>query len=160
MKRILVIGYGHPNRADDAAGYRVALAYQQAIPPADVHVIAQEMLKPQVIEEMAQADAVIFIDSSAAAGEPGAIAQQQVVPDADANANGVFAQPLTPARALEACRFVYRRTPPTHLLSVRGENYGFGTRLSPAVEAAVPELLARLAQIVAAALSGSETAAQ
>ena len=157
MKHILVIGYGHPNRADDAAGYRVALAYQQSNPPADVRVVAQEMLKPQVVEEMALSDAVIFIDSSAAAGSPGAIAQQEVAPDA--NANGVFAQPLTPARALEACRVVYSRTPPTHLLSVRGENYGFGARLSPAVEAAVPALLARLAEMVAAALTGPETAA-
>ncbi len=150
MKRILVIGRGNSHRSDDGVGYRVALEYQQAHPPADdVQVIAQELLKPQVVELMAASDVVIFIDSGNSLGEPGTIAQQEVVPDE--NTNGVFAQPLTPARALQACRVVYRRVPQTLHLAVRGENYGFGARLSPSVEAVVPELLRRLDAMVSAA---------
>lgn len=157
MSRILVIGYGNTHRSDDGAGYRAALDYLNATPAGAVQVIAQELLKPQVVEEMSTADLVIFLDSSNCQGEPGAVAEQEVI--ADRRADGLFAPPLTPARALQACRVVYRRSPRTVLISVRGDNFGFGARLSPAVEAALPEMLTRLKAIVSAALQGNCTPA-
>ena len=154
MSRILVIGYGNAHRSDDGAGYRAALDYLNANPAnGQVRVIAQELLKPQLVEAMAESDLVIFLDASNRQGEAGALAQQEVA--ADEQADGVFAQPLTPARALQACRVVYRRSPQTLLISVKGENYGFGAQLSPAVEAALPEMLERLNAIVTAAAQGN-----
>jgi hydrogenase maturation protease len=150
MKHILVIGYGNAHRTDDAAGYRAALDYRDAHPDGPARVLASELLKPPAVEAMAQADLVIFLDASNPQGEPGAVAVEKLVPDE--SANGVFAPPLTPARALAACRVVYQRTPPTWRISVRGENYGFGARLSAPVAAALPEMLARLDALVTAAL--------
>lgn len=152
MKRILVVGYGNPHRADDGVGYRAALEYlARNSDRGNIHVIAEETLKPDVVAEMAEANLVVFLDGSNTHGEPGSIWRQEVLPDE--TVDGVLAHPLTPAIALKACRVIYHRAPETVLLCVKGENYGFGSRVSPVVEKALPELMRRLDEIVLAAVN-------
>jgi hydrogenase maturation protease len=151
MKRILVIGYGNPYRADDGVGYRAAMEYfARNSDRGNVHVIAAETLKPDVVEAMAEANLVVFVDGNNCHGEPGCIWQQEVLPDD--KVDGVFAHPLTPAIALQACKVIYRRRPDAVQLCLKGENYGFGSRVSPVVEAALPKLMTRLDDIILPAL--------
>ena len=152
MKRILVVGYGNPHRADDGIGYRAALEYlARNSDRGNVQVIAAETLKPDIVAEMSQANLVVFIDGSNCHGEPGSIWRQEIF--SDETVDGVLAHPLTPPIALKACHVIYHRAPEAILLCVKGENYGFGSRVSPVVEATLPALMQRLDEIVLSAVN-------
>lgn len=158
MKRILVIGYGNPYRADDGVGYRAALDYLALNKDrGNVRIIATERLKPELVEEVSEANLVVFIDGSSCHGEPGCVWQQDLLPDS--KVDGVFAHELTPRVLLQACKVIYRRCPEAVLLSVKGENYGFGSHVTPVVEAALPKLFERLDQTVVPALEREAYAA-
>ena len=146
MKRMLVVGYGNPYRADDGAGYWAAVEYQSHSQDSDVQVIAVETLTPAIVEQMADAECVVFLEGSGN-GRPGSIVQQGVFPDE--TVAGVYASNcLTPAVAVQACKLIYQRSPKVVLFSVKGANLGFGYGVSPVVKATFLELMQRLDAIL------------
>ena len=64
----LVIGYGNTLRSDDGAGQRVAEKIGQWELPG-VGALAVHQLTPELAENIAQADAVIFVDAVATNSE-------------------------------------------------------------------------------------------
>lgn len=158
---ILIVGYGNPLREDDGVGWRVveeierlkdegsgqngsvqsSIFYHQSIAAVACH-----QLMPELAETISRAEQVIFVD--AAEGDPpGAIRVQTVA--AKAAQPGAFTHHVDPAGLLAYAEMVYGRSPATvHLITINAYRMGYAETLSPIIEAALPNLLAEIEQLI------------
>jgi len=125
----LIIGYGSPLRGDDAFGYRAA----ERIPGA----IAVHQLTPELMDPIARARHVIFLDASAE-GAPGEIRRRELAPAAPGAA---FTHHATPEGLLAGALTLYGHAPPAEILTVCGANFSLSTDLSPAVAVALESVV-------------------
>ena len=110
----------------------------------DVRVIGSHQLAPEMAEDIAASEFVLFLD--AAAGEP---AGQIKTATVDPRPGPVsFAHHLDPALLLAATTELYGSAPPARLLTMVGGAFEFGERLSPVVTQRLPELFNRAHGIV------------
>ena len=141
--RVLVIGFGNPLRGDDGLGSRAAAEIAARWP--DVSVLTPQQLTLELAEPISRARLVLLID--AAAGDaPGGIACRAVT--FDPAAAGTLHHHVAPAALLSAVHALYGQAPPVILLTVSGQAFDFGQGLSPAVETALPDLIARVAGLI------------
>ncbi len=145
MERILVIGFGNCHRGDDGAGFQAAEKLQALVHESAVTVEAVTELKPEMAETISRADLVIFLDACSE-GAPGTVHVSELVPREVEG--GLFSHALTPQRLLTASKVIYGQCPEAMLITVAGENFGFCTRLSPVVEAALPAIFERVNDIL------------
>ncbi len=146
MTHVLLIGYGNPLREDDGIGWRLVEELVNGQWPMGNHqsslvnpqFMAVHQLLPELAEPISQADLVIFVDA-AVAGEPGEIRRMDLSPVAERP--GAFSHQVGPAGLLESARVLYGRYPPATLFTVTVAQMGYGEQLSPAVAAALPQLL-------------------
>jgi hydrogenase maturation protease len=136
VTRVLIIGYGNPLRGDDGLGWRAA--EQLALEWAEAETLTCQQLTPELAEPISRAARVVFIDA-AAQGAPGAVHEQPLRPDAAAPA--AFTHHINPGTLLALSEKLYGHLPEAALFSVAGASFDFGQALSPAVEAALPELV-------------------
>jgi hydrogenase maturation protease len=125
---MLIIGYGNPLRGDDGFGYRAA----ERIPGA----LAVHQLTPELMEPIARADRVIFLDASAE-GAPGEVRRRRVHPSSDPRA---FTHHFTPESLLAGALALYGHAPDAVLITVTGADFSLSESLSPAVQAALDAL--------------------
>jgi hydrogenase maturation protease len=140
----LVIGYGSQLHVDDRFGPAVAEAVQATADPTLVDVIVATQLTPELIEPISRAGGVIFVDA-AIGGTPGRVEctslGQTVAPAANSTA---LSHHCTPEMLLEGANALYGHAPPGWLYVAGGENFELGETLSPCVEQAVRETVARI----------------
>ena len=129
---MLVIGYGNPLRGDDGFGYRAA----ERIPGA----IAVHQLAPELMDPIARADRVVFLDA-AAEGAPGEVRRRRVEPSVD---GGAFTHHSTPEGLLAGAKVLYGRAPDAVLITVCGANFDLSQALSSEVESALEQIVAEL----------------
>jgi hydrogenase maturation protease len=127
---MLIIGYGNPLRGDDAFGYRAA----ERIPGA----IAVHQLTPELMDPIARADRVLFLDA-AAEGAPGEIRRRQVLPAAEGGAS--LTHHRTPESLLAGAQALYGRAPEAEILTVTAATFDLSDTLSPEVAKALEEVL-------------------
>lgn len=137
---MLIIGYGNSLRGDDGLGEYISRRLRDMLTRPDVEILSQYQLTPELVEPISRADRVIFIDARTGA-VPGAIECARVEPVPDA---GPLMHHVSPAGLLAASWGLYGRHPEAVLFSVAGDCFDYGEGLSPAVQAAVPALLARI----------------
>jgi len=152
----LVIGYGNPLRGDDGLGWIVAQRLKEAVREdhalADVVVLVEHQLTPELAEQIGRARRVVFVDAREG-DRPGRVACHAVAPsEADTVA---FSHDVNPPALLALARLLYGRSPGAVAVSVDGGDFGYGTALSDAVRAAVPKTV----QQVLAILDGDGLAA-
>lgn len=144
----LVIGIGNPLRGDDGVGALLAeqaAVFTAADPAGPVAVRSVQQLTPELAEELAQLDAVLFIDAWLA--PLGAVPQlQPLSPVGAAPGTSAGSHRLEPAALLAVSQALYGRAPAAHRLLVPGHAFEHGTALSPAVQAALPQARALLRQ--------------
>jgi hydrogenase maturation protease len=126
---MLIIGYGNPLRGDDAFGYRAA----ERIPGA----IAVHQLTPELMDPIARADRVLFLDATTE-GAPGEIRRRQVLPAAGASN---FTHHATPESLLAGAQSLYGRAPEATLITVTAATFTLGAPLSAEVAQALEEVL-------------------
>ena len=136
----LVVALGSSLRGDDgAAGAAVA-----GLDLEGLTVKVVEAILPELALEVAEARVVVFVD--ARAGEPaGEVRSVRLEPAAFAS--GLF-HALSPAAVLALGQALGGRVPEAFLATVNGSEFGFGERLSPAVERALPDLRRRVLDLV------------
>lgn len=128
----LVIGIGNPLRGDDGIG---ALLADQ------VGGRSVQQLTPELAAELAELEAVLFIDAWLAPA--GAAARlTQISPAVGA----VGSHRLEPAQLLAISQALYGRAPQAHLLRVPAYGFDHGTALSAELQAALPAARALLHQ--------------
>ncbi len=160
--RSLVIGYGNPSRRDDAVGQRVvnALRARWGQPPLGLaddgwdelggerDTLFVQQLVPELAEVLSAYDLAVFVDVALS----GAGVQVQAV-EPGAHLSSV-SHHMGPSMLLALAERLYGRRPRTYLVSVRGHDFGFGEQLSPEVEAALPAVVERVAELAEERRSG------
>jgi len=147
MSRVLIIGYGNPLRCDDGLGWRAAEALSRTSP--DVEVITSYQLTPEFAEPVSQADMVVFIDA-AQDGDAGSLRCRPVSGGDDMR----FSHQLSSGALLAMAEHLYHRSPRAFEVSVCGGSFAHGETFSPAVQRALPELIALVEKLTARALDG------
>ena len=123
---MLIIGFGNPLRGDDAMG---------PIAAERLGGLAVHQLTPEMAEEIASADAVLFLDADAtlAAGE---VVLTPLLPgDAE------MTHHASPAGLLQLARRVYGGSPKAWVIGMGGADFGLREGLTPAAERAVARAL-------------------
>ena len=134
--RRLVIGIGNPLRGDDGVGGLLA---------EQVGGRSVQQLTPELAAELAELEAVLFIDAwlAPAGAGPELIA---IAPSNGATGSSAESHRLEPAQLLAISQALYGRAPAVHLLRVPATAFGHGTVLSPELQAALPAARALLGQ--------------
>ncbi len=152
---ILFIGYGNPLREDDGVGWAAAemlfhTDHRSRFTAHDSRLTVEttHQLLPELADSISQADLVIFVDA-AVDGEPGEIRCQVVRPFPQPP--GAFSHHVSPAGLLQMAQELYGRCPPAYLFTVTAASMGFDEGLSPAVTAALPELLWQIEEVMGGA---------
>jgi hydrogenase maturation protease len=147
----LVIGIGNPLRGDDGVGALLAeqaAMFSAAEPDGPVAVRSVQQLTPELAEELAQLDAVLFIDAWPAPA--GGVAQlRPLSPAGPGGTSPAGSHRLEPAALLAVSQALYGRAPAAHLLLVPAHAFAHGTALSVALQSALPRARALLQQWLA-----------
>ena len=139
MPHTLIVGYGNSLRGDDGAGYIAAELLRGRLHDPDVEILSQQQLLPELMEPMARAAHVVFIDA-AVSGRAGKFNK---IPLRPAPACSHHA---TPESLLAGVQRLYGHTPEATLYTIPGRNFELGQELTSSVRRAVNELVDRLEQ--------------
>lgn len=148
----LFIGYGNPDRQDDGVAWHVLAGITSQLgmkpstswedplpstPEADFAFYLQ--LTPELAEDLTTYDRVCFIDA-----HTGKIPENVQMVDVDPEYQiSPFTHHLTPEMLLSMGQELYQKTPEAILVSVRGYEFGFETKLSPFTSSLVNEAVER-----------------
>ncbi len=141
MANILIIGYGNPLRMDDGLGQVAALRIEGLVRDPGVRVLVRHQMGVELAGELRDADLTIFIDAHAG-DEAGTLKEEEVVP-IDAF-SGSLSHHLGPDVLLGCVQALYQRRPQAFVYSIAAESFDHGEGLSPAVEAALPQLIDKI----------------
>jgi hydrogenase maturation protease len=132
-------------------GWRAAECVADILSDCDAEVHTLHQLTPELALPISRADRVIFIDAGRE-GEPGQLSCRQVV----AQLKPVrFSHELSPDGLLAMAKHMFGETCPAFLVSVCGESFSLGERLSPLVAAQMPRVVSLVAQLVRSGLSSA-----
>ena len=142
-KETLVIAYGNPLRSDDGVAWQAAEQLRREL-PVSAQIVCVHQLTPELAEAASRAETVVFLDA-ARNGDPGTVRCDAVLPGPS---DIRFSHHLTPAEVMTLCRDLYSAKPRAFLVSVNGQNFAHGEKLSSAVIKAIPEIVAKVSGVV------------
>jgi hydrogenase maturation protease len=140
---ILVIGYGNPLRQDDGVGQRVAQTVARWQVP-NVHAIALHQLTPDLAEQMAEADLVIFVDAEVRSHG----SDVQLHPIALAETGTLINHTCDPSTLLAITQALYQTHPRAWSVLIPGTAFEFGHPLSPMAENGIETALEIIDQLI------------
>jgi hydrogenase maturation protease len=143
--RTLIVGYGNPLRSDDGFGWHAGRLLAQALAGQDAEVITCHQLTPELAEPLSQSSRAVFIDADAQ-GTPGEIHRRSVCPQIPASS--AFTHSCTPSGLLASAERLYGHRPQAVIVTVSAQSFAFGDALSPAVSAALPEVVEQVCREV------------
>jgi hydrogenase maturation protease len=123
-RRILILGYGNPGRQDDGLGPAIVDAIERLELPA-VAVEADYQLVIEHAADLAEADAVVFVDAAAAGPEPFEVKRLE-----PSLAIEFTTHTIGPESVLAICEDTYGCRPEAVLVAVRGYSFEFAEGLT------------------------------
>jgi hydrogenase maturation protease len=149
--RCLILACGNTLRGDDGVGPWLAeWAEIQFRTESQICVIARQQWTPELAEEIARAQSVLFIDCSVDSA-PGSINLTPVEPTTALQ--GIATHHQGAAELLALTRDLYSTQPPTaKLLTIGAGSTELGEQFSEAVTAALPEACRMIEETVLLAL--------
>jgi hydrogenase maturation protease len=145
MARVLIIAYGNPLRSDDGVAWRAAEQLQHKFPSHEVDIRTMHQLTPELAEYVAHHKCVIFIDAAAESSAPGHVEVNELC---SADSHSALGHALTPTVILSLAEKLYHSSPRAFSVTVSGQNFGHGESLSSPVQAAIPDLISCIEQLV------------
>lgn len=150
MKKLLLLGYGNPDREDDGVAWHILRAltiklgfvppesYEDEFPESEqIDFNFQLQLTPEMAEDVAAYPYVCFIDA-----HTGNIPEPVRLIDVESEfQNSPFTHHLTPQSLLSMCETIYGRKPDSALVSVIGHRFLFSRELSEETAALVPQAI-------------------
>ena len=145
--RWLILACGNPLRGDDGAGPWLAVwAFDRFGGEPGVRVIVRQQWGPELAEEIARSQNVLFVDSSIKTS-PGRVDLVAVEPAA--NAGRPTTHHLDAAKLLALSRDLYGSLPGhAALLTVGIQSVALGEELSELVRGAIPEACRRIEEVL------------
>jgi hydrogenase maturation protease len=158
MGRTLVIGYGNPYRRDDGVAFHLINALRKSLGQKSlaleedgqddwggpVDTLMQHQLLPELAPALADYERVVFVDAHVESC-PDPVRVVTVVEHYRFHA---VTHHVSPAMLLSLCHTSTGKVPTAWLLSVRGDDFDFGTELSTTCAARLPEGLHRLQELL------------
>jgi hydrogenase maturation protease len=153
--RCLILACGNTLRRDDGIGLWLAeWAEKRFAEQADLRVIADHQWTPELADDVAHAESVLFIDCSIEA-HPGSVRLRPVEPAAGSRILGTHHQ--NAAELLALGRELYSSLPvKSFLLTIGASSIELGEGFSEPMEAALPEACRLLEETVLEMLDGPE----
>ncbi|MEO8369714.1 MAG: hydrogenase maturation protease [Candidatus Solibacter sp.] len=142
MSHTLVIGYGNPLRGDDGAGYMAAELLRARLQNPAVEIVSEQQLLPEMMQGIAEAKLVIFIDASVS----GRTGKFNRIPLRPAPTCGRFTHHASPEALLAGAQALYGHTPEAVHYLIPGRFFEAGQEMTPSVRRAVNDLVETLAQ--------------
>lgn len=148
MAHPLVIGFGNPLCGDDGVGWRVADAVSESSSDA-VTALTVHQLTPEMAETISRAEMVVFVDA-AIAGELGEVNSFALEKDPGCQPalQSIGSHLTTPDALLTMADELFGRRPPAYMVTIAGQSFELSESLSPVVEAAVPEAVALILELM------------
>lgn len=148
MKKLLLIGYGNPDREDDGVAWHILRALTEKLGLASPGSYEDEFpehpriefafylqLTPEMAEDVSAYEHVCFIDA-----HTGSIPEPVRLIDVESEFQASpFTHHLTPQSLLSMCETIYRKKPDAALLSVLGHRFLFTRQLSEETATLVPQ---------------------
>jgi hydrogenase maturation protease len=123
-----IIGYGNPHRRDDGIGpYVVEQLSRDLGRETGIALRSLHQLDPVLAEELQGAEVVILVDATVKPLERGLL-WTRVQPEQQVSPYGMHH--LKPSMLAGLLESLYQRSPTTWLVSVEGNDFGFGEGLS------------------------------
>jgi len=145
VPKVLIIGFGNPLRGDDGVGSRIACLLDEYYhDDPDVRVIGAHQLTPEMSEDIAGSEFVLFLDA-AVGKHPGEVQRSRVLPRQEPLS---FTHSLDSASLLSAASELYGSAPPAELLTIVGASFEMGEELSEVVRGRLAGLLEKTRSIV------------
>ena len=148
MKKLLILGYGNPDRQDDGVAWHVlrAITYRLGYPApvsyvdefpecAQIGFEFHLQLTPEMAEDIHAYEYVCFLDA-----HTGNIPEPvRLIPVESEFQASPFTHHLTPQSLLSICDTLYGNKPEATLLSVRGYHFDLSQQLSEETAELVPQ---------------------
>ena len=141
--RTLVIGIGNPLAGDDGAGPAVAERLEDT---PGVIVRMSHQLIPELAEDVAAADRVVFVD----AARGGRLTVTRLGPSPDAPETGPLTHVIGAETVIALAHSLYGRVPTAYLVRVPGSDFRPGTNLSASVHRLIPKAVAAVKRLLLA----------
>jgi hydrogenase maturation protease len=154
--RCLILACGNTLRSDDGVGLWLAdWAEQRFASQPEIRIISRQQWTPELAEEIARAESVLFIDCSIDSA-PGSVALTPVEPAV--GAPGLATHHQGAPELLALARELYNSLPcSAFLLTVGAGSTELGEKLSEEVTAALPGACRLIEETVLRMLNGPET---
>jgi hydrogenase maturation protease len=153
---ITVIGYGDPQRGDDAVGQVVAEQVAAWGMP-EVHADAVHRLTPDLAETVAASACVMFVDARALGDHRSGSAHVSIQPIAPVHVNSVFGHITDPRDLLALTETLYGAHPRAWRIHVPALEFGFGSQLSSKAQEGVQAALRVVRYMISSMRSSSAT---
>ena len=146
----VVIGYGNPNRGDDAIGQQV-VAQLQALKTPDLEACSVHQLTPELSGKLARATIAIFVDACKLKNTD-TVQVKSLVPcgtETTGSALPGFGHSCSPCSLLALTQSVYGHFPKTWWVEVPADDFTVGHPLSALAEQGVEQALQAIASLIA-----------
>ncbi|MGE5159551.1 MAG: hydrogenase maturation protease [Gemmatimonas sp.] len=148
QKRIMVLGIGNPDRADDDVGVRVAARLTGHL-PAEVTLVARSGDILALVEDWAGFDALVCVDAANPMGQPGRIYRFETADgELPERTSLTSSHAFGLAEAIALARELQTLPKTVVIYAVEGACFDGGSPMTPQVAAAVNEIAERIIEEV------------
>jgi hydrogenase maturation protease len=141
----LVIGYGNSLRSDDGAGQIVANQIAAWNLP-NLRSLAVHQLTPELVEDLANADIVIFIDAVISSRQNSEKIEIKTL-ESDRNYSNL-GHIENPRSLLYLSKIVYRKLPKAYWIFIPAINFDFGEEISSLTQQGITQAIEAIEQII------------
>ena len=141
----LVIGYGNSLRSDDGAGQIVA-NYMAIWNLPNVRSLAVHQLTPELAEDIANADTVIFVDAVISSKQNLEKIEIIILEGDDKYLN--FGHTENPRSLLYLSKIVYNKIPKAYWILIPAINFEFGEKISDITKKGIEQSLGKIESII------------
>lgn len=148
--RIMVIAYGNSLRGDDGLAWDAAREVKKKFP--DIEIVERHQLVPELAESISRCEAVIFVDAAAPEAGGNQAGEIRIVeisePESRRDLSSPFHHQYSPGSLLTLVAQLYGAKPRAFIASLVGQDFSPCEHLSPAVEHALPQFVARIENLI------------
>jgi hydrogenase maturation protease len=141
-----IIGYGNSQRRDDGIGPYIVKRLQPLFEHrSNIHLLVLHQLEPNVIDALKNAHTILFVDATVEAlvkGRHWAEIQPELM------VMPCLIHQATPSFILGLLQCLYHQRPKTWLVSIEGNDFRFGSGLSPGVQKRVEKVICEITEFV------------
>jgi hydrogenase maturation protease len=141
-----IIGYGNSQRRDDGIGPYILNQLQPNFKYCkDVHLLTAHQLAAEMIDELKYAGSLLFVDATVEALGHG---HQWVSIQPELETMPCLIHQVSPSLMLGLLQALYRRNPRAWMVSVQGEDFGFGSGLSSGAQKRAEQVIGEITEFV------------